>query len=334
MSDTNWWFIDLALVIAGTGAITLGLFGGVSGYARILLALPLVLLFPGYALVAAIFPDTVGDDQQSFDDERTGLGRSVLLSGGIEPIERFILSIAFSVALIPGITLITSVTPWGVTSEPVLFGVSLATICLALIAIVSRYRVSPEDRFAPSRILVLPMLTGSESSPYNRTNTGRTNTRPYNVALVVGLCLLIASAGFAVANPAQPDGFTEFSVETDEVDGDTETMYEPTFTAGESQDVPISITNQEQSDQTYTVVVLFEQVEYGEDSTTVTERERLTNKSISVSDGQTHNESLEITPPTDGENHRLTLLLYTGDPPSDPTAENAYERVRLPIEVQ
>lgn len=329
MSDTNWWFLDLALVIAGTGAITLGLFSGVSGYVRILLALPLVLLFPGYALVAALFPDAVGDEQRSFDDEKTGLGRSVLLSGGIEPIERFILSVAFSVALIPGVTLITTITPWGVTADPVLFGVSILTICLAIIAIVSRYRVSPGDRFTPSRLLVLPLLTGTQSSPYDRTNT-----RPYNVALVLGLVLLVASAGFAVANPIQPDGFTEFSAATSEIDGETQTMYESTFTAGEPQNVPISITNQEHSDQTYTVVALFEQVEYGEDSTTVTEQERLTNESFSVSDGETHNGSLEIAPPTDGENSRLTLLLYTGEPPSDPTAENAYETVRLPIEVQ
>ncbi|KDE59537.1 hypothetical protein EL22_20740 [Halostagnicola sp. A56] len=333
MSDTNWWFLDLALVVAGTGAITIGLFAGISGYLRILLAIPLVVFFPGYALVAILFPDTVGDDQRSFDDERTGLGRAVLLSGGIEPIERLILSIAFSVAFVPVVPLIATVTPWGITSRPVLLGVSILTVCLTLVAIVSRYRVPPSNRFVPSNMLVLPMLTGGDqSSPYTKTNT-----RPYNVALTLGLALLVASAGFAVANPVQHDGFTEFSVQGSELDGEMQTVYDSTATAGEPYTVPFSITNQEHSDQTYTVVALFEQVEYGdggENSASVIERTALTNESISVADGETRNESLEVTPPSAGDNRRLTLLLYTGEPPANPTPENADESLRLPIEVE
>ncbi len=330
MSDTNWWFLDLALLVAATGAIALGLFSGISGAIRVLMAIPLVLLFPGYALVAALFPGNASEEQRSFDEEQTGFDKSVLLSGGIGPTERFILSVAFSVALVPGIALLTTVTPWGVTVEPVLFGVSVLTISLALVGILSRARLSPSDRFAPTRVIVPPFIREDQSTPYKRTNT-----RPYNIAIAFGLVLLVASAGFAVANPVQPDGFTEFSVETSELDGETETMYESTFSAGEPQDVPISITNQENSDRTYTAVALIQQVEYGEDDeVTVESAEELTNETVSVSDGETQDHALEITPTADGEQHRLVLLLYEGDPPSDPTADTAEEALHLPIELE
>ncbi|MDJ1431843.1 DUF1616 domain-containing protein [Halostagnicola sp. A-GB9-2] len=330
MSDTDWWFLDLALLVAATGAVALGLFSGISGAIRVLLAIPLVLLFPGYALVAALFPGDASGEQHSFDEEQTGFDKSALLSGGIKPTERFILSIAFSVALVPGIALITTVTPWGVTAEPVLFGISLLTICLALIGVLSRYQLSPAHRFEPTRVIVPPIIRQDQSTPYNRTNT-----RPYNIAIAFGLILLIASAGFAVANPVQPDGFTEFSVETSDLDGETETMYESTFTAGEPQEVPISITNQENGDRTYTVVALIQQVEYGDgDEVTVESEAELTNETVSVSEGETHEQPLEITPSADGEQHRLVLLLYEGDSPSDPAVDTADQSLPLPIELE
>ncbi len=35
-----------------------------------------------------------------------------------------------------------------------------------------------------------------------------------------------------------------------------------------------------------------------------------------------------------GDDLRLTLLLYNGEPPAEPTADNAYRVARLPIEVE
>ena len=138
MSDTNWWFFDLAAVIAVTGVLTFGIVSGVIGPVRTVLAIPLVLVLPGYALVSALFPDKPNDDYQSFDTEKTGLGSPLLVSGGLEAIERTVLSIVFSVALVPAITLFAAVTPGGVTLEPILIGLSMLTVILALLAIGTR----------------------------------------------------------------------------------------------------------------------------------------------------------------------------------------------------
>jgi len=106
MSDNQLWYLDLAAVVAVTGALTFGILSGVSGTIRIVLSIPLILFLPGYALVSALFPDKPNDDYRSFDQEKTGLGNPLLVSGGLEAIERTILSVVFSVALVPAITLL------------------------------------------------------------------------------------------------------------------------------------------------------------------------------------------------------------------------------------
>ncbi|MFA9415099.1 DUF1616 domain-containing protein [Natrinema sp. HArc-T2] len=328
MSDTNWWFFDLAAGIAVTGALTFGIVSGITGIGRIVLTIPLVLFLPGYALVSALFPDKPNDDYQSFDDEKTGLGNPLLVSGGLEAIERAVLSVVFSVALVPAITLFATVTPGGVTLEPVLLGLAVLTVILASLAIGSRYRCPADRRFVPTLSSTTPFFTRSQLSPYDRVNC-----RPYNIAIAGGLVLLLASGGFALANPPQHDGFTELSVETESVTGDIDTMYESTYPAGESRELGVTITNQEHEEHRYTTVVLLQRVRYEGDDVTVHESTELDRTTATVADGESTRQSLEITPTMRGDDLQLTVLLYDGDPPAEPTVDNAYRVARLPIGV-
>ncbi|ELZ10606.1 hypothetical protein C478_14172 [Natrinema thermotolerans DSM 11552] len=328
MSDTDWWFFDLAVVIAVTGGLTFGIISGLSGIERIVLTIPLVLFLPGYALVSALFPDEPNDEYQSFDDEKTGLGNPLLVSGGLEAIERTILSVVFSVALVPAIVLFATVTPRGVALKPILLGLSILTVVLALLAIVSRYRCPADRRFVPSITSVSPFFDRGRPSPYERTSR-----RPYNLAIVIGLVLLLASGGFALANPPQHDGFTEFSVETENVTGETDTMYESTYTAGERQELQATITNREHEERTYTTVALLQRVSYEENATTVRESTEVDRRTATVAAGDSHGQTLAITPSMRGDDLRVTLLLYVGEPPAEPTTENAYRAIHLPIEV-
>ncbi|WP_090617236.1 DUF1616 domain-containing protein [Natrinema salaciae] len=329
MSDNNWWFFDQALVIAVTGALTFGIISGVDGYGRILLTIPLVLFLPGYALVSAVFPDEPNDDYRSFDHEKTGLGNPRLVTGGLEAVERVVLSIIFSVALVSTVTLFASATPRGVTVIPVLSGLAVLTVLLSLIAIGTRYRCLPERRFAPSLSSLSPFFARSQPSDF-----GRTNRQPYNVAIALGLLLLLASGGFAIANPPEHDGFTELSVETENVSGEIDTIYDSTFTAGEPQELQVTIENREHEERTYTTVVMLQQVRYDGDEATVNQSTELDRNTATVADGETSQQTLEIVPPMAGDDLRLAVLLYNGEPPSEPTAENAYRSLHLPIEVE
>ncbi|SDJ88347.1 DUF1616 domain-containing protein [Natronorubrum texcoconense] len=332
MSDNHWWFFDLAAVIAITGAVTFGIFSGVGGVVRTVLLVPLVCFLPGYALVSALFPDEPTDEYQPFDDEETALGNPLIVTGGLESVERVILSVVFSVATVPMVALLASATPRGLTLETVLPGIAVFTVVLSVLAIGSRYRCPADRRFAPSLSSALSFHTPARPNAYSRTNT-----RPYNVAIVVALVLLVASAGFAIANPPQGDGFTEFAVETETVSGDIDTMYQSTYTAGETDELAVSITNQEHEERDYTTVALLERVGDGDandSDATVTEAAELDRQSATVAHGDAHEQTLEITPSMQGDDLRLTLLLYDDEPPSEPTAENAYRAIHLPIEAE
>ncbi|QLG50760.1 DUF1616 domain-containing protein [Natrinema halophilum] len=328
MSDNQWWFFDQAVIIAATGATTFGLISDIDGVIRVLLAMPLLLFFPGYTLVSALFPDKPDDEYQSFDEEKTGLGNPLLVTGGLESVERVIMSVVFSVALVPAIALLAAITPRGLNAETVLSGLSVLTVFLALLAIGARYQCPPDRRFAPSVSTLLPFFTQSRPNGFNRIDT-----TPYNVAIIVSLILLAASGGYAVANPPQGDGFTEFSVATENVTNGNDVIYDSSFTAGERRDLQISITNQEHEEQTYTTVVLLQRVQYNDGEVAVQNSTELQRKTSTVADGATHNQTLTVTPNMQGTNLRLLLLLYEGSPSSQPTADDAYRVIRLPIEV-
>ncbi|MFC4439726.1 MULTISPECIES: DUF1616 domain-containing protein [Natrialbaceae] len=329
MSDSDWWLLDLALVIAVTGLVTFGLFIGVPGPVRILLGIPFLLFLPGYALVAVLYPDRSDDEYQSFDDEKSTRRGPLLSSGGLESIERLVLSVVASVAIVPAVTLVTSATPWGITVRPVVAGVALATIVFSLLGIVQRYRCPPERRFALS-------LSGSSLLfSADRSSYGRSAPSPglYNAIFVVALVVLLATAGFAVANPPEHDGYTEFYLETEEVNGEMEVMYDDSLSAGESQSVTAYIANEEREERSYTTVVALQQVSYEDDSVTVHEQDVLASESATVANGETHEQTLEFEPTRTGDDLRLVLYLYEGEPPEEPTGENAYRTIELPVTV-
>lgn len=92
---------------------------------RIILGLLLVLFMPGYSLIAALFP--------RMDD--------------INGIERIALSFGLSIAVVPLIGLALNYTPFGIRLLPILIGLSIFTISLALIAYVRRSGIPERDRF-------------------------------------------------------------------------------------------------------------------------------------------------------------------------------------------
>lgn len=89
---------------------------------RIVLGLPFVFFFPGYALMAALFP-----------------GKK-----GINTIERIALSFGISIAIVPLIGLILNYTRWGIRLEPVLYSVASFIFIASIVAWLRRRRL-PEQ---------------------------------------------------------------------------------------------------------------------------------------------------------------------------------------------
>lgn len=149
-----------------------------SNVPRLVLGLPFALFFPGYTLVAALFP-----------------GRETL-SGTW----RLGLSAGLSLAVVPLIGLVLNYTPWGITLHPVLVSVTFFIMGTSIIAFYRRLRLPPDERFSPR--LPLPSPLGG----------GRALDRALGVLLALSVVAAVGSLAYVVATPTEGERFTELSV--------------------------------------------------------------------------------------------------------------------------
>ncbi len=277
---------------------------------RIVFGLPLVLFLPGYALIAALFPEAGSPPDTSEDSE---------VDTGIDGIERIALSFGLSIAVVPLIGLALNFTPWGIRLVPILVGVGgFTTVATAVAA--RRRRALPEDeRFT---IPYREWIAGSYAalkSPETRLDSA------LNVLLVCSLLLASGSIVYAVAVPAQGESFSEFYLLTENDDGELVASDYPTeLTVGESEELVVGIGNQENEQTSYTVIVALQRVDTVDNETVVRESTELQRYSPTVGDNETWQQPHEITPTTTGTNLRLTYLLYKGDPAPQRDIDSAY----------
>lgn len=323
MSESDWWYLDLSILVLYVGGVLFALVAGVPNPIRIAVAIPLLIFVPGYAALSMLYPDR-GGVYKPFDEAQTGLHNPIPPDQGLTPIERFSLSVVVSLIIVPLVALTSTVTPWGITHGTILVGLAAVTIGSTLIAIVTRWRCDPERRFDPTRV-------GGIFLPTN--NNRRRSIAFFNIALLISFLLLGGSVGYALVERPQAEGFTEFYVETDEVTGDVDTPYEATFESGQTNELTVNIINQEGTDVEYTSVVILQQVTYHNESVEVHESDELTLDSLTVGDGEHDQQTLSFTPSMSGNDLRLVVLLYDESPPDDPSMENAYRDLSLPIVV-
>ncbi|WP_117367969.1 DUF1616 domain-containing protein [Natrarchaeobaculum sulfurireducens] len=270
---------------------------------RLLATFPLVLFIPGYALVSVLFPGT----------ERTVRHLSGPLESvwaGIDVVERLGLSVALSLAIVPIVVL---VLPFGAGLGTVSIAATLAglSVVFAQLGVIRRLRTPQPQRFVVSPIAGINRLRANENAVATLSSI-----------LLVGAIALAAGAlllGFLA--PASADGFTELGLYTEDDDGDLvageiQNEVEP----GDSVPVTIALENNEGERTDYSVIVQEQVLEDGE----IVERTELEQLDASVADGETATTDQSITPTVDeDETVRVSVLLYEGEPPEEPTNENA-----------
>lgn len=330
MSDAEWWVTDLLLVVLLTGIAGAGVFLGVGGPVRVVLALALVLVLPGYAIVAAFFPasNRGADDLGRFDDEPGGLVNPLPNDYEIDGIERLALSVTLSIAVVPAVAAVSSFTPWGVRVEPILVGVTVLTVLFVVLAAVRRLQLPPSKRFhLPMRRLVAVPTPFETGSPLGRASRRR---RTANLAAVAATVLVLSSVGFALAYPPAGETFTEFYVAGEGSTGGDVRDYPSSFTVGEPRTVTVAIENLEGSTVTYSVVaVLRDDGASTADSGATT----LSTDRVTVEDGGTERLPIQVSPTRSGDDLLLQFLLFRGDPPTSATAEGAYLTLDLRVDV-
>ena len=98
-----------------------------SGALRIILGLAFIIFFPGYTLVAALFPR----------------------KGDLRGVERLALSFGLSIAIVPLIGLVLNYTPWGIRLYPAMLSILGFIIIMTMVALYRRGRIPSGERYAP-----------------------------------------------------------------------------------------------------------------------------------------------------------------------------------------
>ena len=326
---------------------------------RVLFGLGFVLFLPGYAFIAALFPEAGGSPTatETADPERSGPesedrpapvpgteaadaqpatdsgggdpGATAADRSGIDGIERVALSFGLSIAVVPLIGLILNFTPWGIRLVPVVTAVAGFTLSCVAVAARRRWALPPDERFAVPYHEWLAAAESELFEPDDRTDAA------LNVVLAVSVLLAVASVGYAVAVPPQGEQFSEFYLLTETPDGElVADDYPETLAVNDTAELIVGIGNNEYEPTEYHVVVQLQEVETVNNSTTVLERTELDRFDATVEHNETHRERHTLRPTRAGENLRVQYLLYRDSVPEDPTTENAYRELHLWIDVE
>lgn len=214
--------MDLLIVIVASVLLVLLAVLGESAV-RIALGLIFALFFPGYTLLAALFPK----------------------KGDLDGIQRLALSFGLSIAVVPLIGLILNYTPWGIGLYSILISILLFIAIMAGIAWYRRRRLSLEQRFEVQFHPRLFWFSGfwRRQSLWNRVLAG---------LLVIAIVGVIGTLVYLVQTPKIGEKFTEFYVLGQE--GKAED-YPREVALGEKAKVILVIVNREHETAEYLVEI-------------------------------------------------------------------------------
>lgn len=221
------------------------IFSDINETLRIIIGLPVILFIPGYMLTFLLYPSTKVDK-------------------GVDSVERFAMSFALSLAIIPIIGIGLNYTPIGLRLIPILISLESFIFITGIIGTYRWFKTPPSGRFTLKINISLPK-----------------DKDVFDKILTVGLILSILSftiiSTYVLFTPFKSDPFTEFYILNSE---GTIDEY-PTFLGiGENATLKIGIANHEYTTKKYSVEVwlLNETVIYNE----------IENKNITVYDHMWH----------------------------------------------
>ncbi len=290
---------------------------------RAIIATPLLLFTPGYALVAAAYP-RCNDSSGGFALDRSRI--VVSTDTGLHAVERVLLSVGMSVALLP----IIGVTVWAAvgrfSTDIVLFSLAAFTLGAVAIGAFRRNTLDADERFClrlwPQIRRFRGWLVGS--------STGETAV---NVLLAGGVVLAVVTLTFAFAVPVTGESYTSSTLGTEQNGEFVAANYPTTFTAGEPESLTLSLSNHEGGTTSYTVVTTVERVGRSDGELTVVEQSELERSTIRLSAGETVREQSAVAPDLVGEDLRLSYYVYRGQAPETPNDASAYRDLHLWIDV-
>jgi uncharacterized membrane protein len=258
---------------------------------RVILGLPLILFFPGYALILTLFPK----------------------KDALDGIERLTLSFALSFVIVALIGLILNYTPWGIRLSPVLYSQAGFILVMSLLALWRQSRLPPAERYT---------IEGQIGFSREESKAGKVLSAVLALSILATLGVLI----YTIASPRVGEKFTEFYIlgragQATEYPQDfvmsqgkviSVTYGKDQTEAAESGRVTIGIVNQEQKATAYEVKLTIN----GEPVPIYTAAGILDILGpITLEHGQKWEEEIGFAPVQAGEKQRVDfILLVNGQP--------------------
>ncbi len=183
------------------------------------LTLPFALAFPGYTLLAALFPRR---------DDLPGVRRLAFSIGG-------------SVVILSLAGLVLNFTPWGIRPLPVFIALSIFILVTSFIGWRRQEELPQADRLSLHIGAIVPGWGGK----------GRLN-RALSVCLIVAVAVAAGSLGYAISTPKLSESYTEFYLAPAE---DGTEGYPTEISLGESLNLTVVVVNHEQAPGSYRIRV-------------------------------------------------------------------------------
>ena len=223
---------DLILIDILTLALVFIVFTFPVLWLRIVLGSPFIIFFPGYVLIAALFPRR----------------------GSLSTTTRIALSLGLSIAVVLLIGLMLNYTPWGIKLYSLLLAVSFFILLMSGLAWYARGRIGSEERF----IIDLRVPLASLSCNW------RTTGKLYRSLTVILVCTILGGSGalgYVMSKPTVGQAFTEFYILG--MEGKAEN-YPQQLCLGEEGKVIVGIVNHEHEETDYRLEVMVDGDKLGE----------------------------------------------------------------------
>jgi uncharacterized membrane protein len=264
-------FALAALVVASVPAFSVTV-------ARPIIGAIAVLFVPGYAFVAALFP------------------QKETLKDGV----RLGLSFGLSIVIVPLLEIGLNYTRWGIRLGPTLVLFVVFTLVCVVIATIRRHQLQSEQRFAVN----WPVWHHSDDP--GAALVGSTFDRTLSIALVIAIIASVAVASYALVIPKSSEHFTEFYLL-----GASGTLgnYTTDFKVGVPSPVTVGIVNHEARNVTYKLVV---------SANNSTQRTTMYSGQVAIPDGQQWQKQIDLVFNQPGNNVKLDFALYADSQTAEP----------------
>jgi uncharacterized membrane protein len=279
----------------------------------------LVLVAPGYGIIAAIDFQSRSDDNFHSDFILVMMGGRNLSRGRID---RFILAVLASVLLTGLVALLVRFTASTYTTSYILSGNALLAMGTSLFALHQQKGVQVtvyvRNRFDSAGIVL-----------WNLWQQDRVL-----VGLSIGIILISggAVAGYSVFD--EPEQYTEFYLLNENDSGElVADYYSRSLSQYESSSVYFGIENHESTTERYTVVTKIQRIDLRNNKVEIQQQRTLSQTSIRLGPNQRIQRRQQLTAEIAGDRVRFAFLLYRGQVPSQPTVANAYRKLHLWINV-